>query len=393
MVPAVDVDPGSRRQRHSVAMTAAFATAVVTALCLAWFGLSEHDLAGTRHNVISHVGATGAQEWDLLSTMYSPPRSRVEAAFDLGDGQIFAGMATDPLVRRPQVVVGAPGEQAYRHQRPAYGWLGWLLSAGRRKAVAGALIVLTMASVVALITVLARALAARGVDPFVALALLVAPGVLANLLWIGPEALATTLSLVGVLRILRDDGERGVVARVDWVAVACFAGAGLCRESMLLVPATLAVVALRHRRWTSVGRLATSAVPYFAWLLVLRERIGSWPIGSEPGRLSALPLGGLAKSLSNPNPVAVCFAALTLALGVTALVMGRDPLLRWLVAAHLAFGAFMGDAVWSSFDGFGRVLLPMVAFAILAVAPVAAARTAGAPPEFNNEALLSTGLQ
>jgi hypothetical protein len=361
--------------RHSVATTAAVAAAIVVALSVCWFGFADHDLSATRQHATT-PNSTGADGWQLLSSMYSPPRDRVQAAFDLGDGQLYAGMATDPLVRHAAMVRGGRSEEAYRYQRPAYAWLGWMLSAGRRGAVQWALLALTMASVVALVTVLARALESRGQDPFAALAVLVAPGVLANLMWIGPEALGTTLVLIGVLRILRDDGGRGLIERVDPLAVMCFAGAALCRESMLLVPATLALVALCHRRWASTAKLALAAVPYLTWVLVLRWRVGSWPVGSVPGRLSPVPLAGLVRSLSSPSPVAACLAVATIAVGVIGAVVSREPLLRWLIVAHLTFGVFMGTAVWSNFDGFGRVLLPMLTFGILAAVPALAERPA-----------------
>ena len=108
----------------------------MAALCICWFGLSDHDLATTRQHALTE-SPTGARPWELLSSMYSPPRDRVQAAFDLGDGQLYAGMATDPLVRHPDMVRGEPSEQAYRYQRPAYGWLGWALSGGRPRRSSG----------------------------------------------------------------------------------------------------------------------------------------------------------------------------------------------------------------------------------------------------------------
>jgi hypothetical protein len=355
---------------------------IVASLCICWYGMSDHDLAATRHRILT-TSPTGPEGWELPSSMYSPPHDRIQAAFDLGDGQVYAGMSTDPLVRRSGMVRGPAGEQAYRYQRPAYGWLGWALSGGRRAAVEWALLALTMASVVALVTVLGRALERRGQDPAAALILLAAPGIFANLMWIGPEALGTTLVLIGVLRVMRDDAGRGAVDRVDPAAVMCFAMAALCHESMLLVPATLAIVALSHRRWASTCTLSLAAVPYVAWVVTLRWRIGAWPVGSEPGRVSLVPLLGLIRSLSNPSPLAVCLGLATIVLGVVAVAVSREPLLRWLIVAHLAFGLFMGEAVWGEFDGFGRVLLPMTAFAVLAVVPAVAAR--GAEP------LLSAG--
>jgi hypothetical protein len=117
-----------------------------------------------------------------------------------------------------------------------------------------------------------------------------------------------------------------------------------------------------------------------------------------PGRVSVVPFVGLVRALSDPSATTLVFVFASIGLGVAAMVMSREPLLRSLVASHLIVAAFMGDVVWSTFDGFGRVLLPMVAFGILAVAPAVAARTVAASeitvtPDVTNGALLPTEVR
>ena len=103
-----------------------------------------------------------------------------------------------------------------------------------------------------------------------------------------------------------------------------------------------------------------------------------------------MPLLGLVHALSHPSATTLVFVVASIGLGVAAIVMSREPLLRWLVVSHLAFAAFMGETVWSDFDGFGRVLLPLVAFGILAVAPVVTTRAPAASPGVNKHVLLPT---
>ncbi len=341
---------------------ATIALVAVVALCGYWFAA----VAGNQPPSDDGSGKP-------ISTMYDPPRNDVERALVRGDGQIYAALATDPAVRHPGIVTGPSTEEAYRYQRPGYGWLAWIASAGRRDAVEWALIALTSLSVVGLVAITARWLIDREQDPRFALLLLVAPGVLVNLLWIGPEAFGTLLVMVALRRLVPPDGSTRLQS-VGLVAFACLAAAGLCRESLLLVPATLAVLCLVQRRWRLTLTLSATALPYVAWVLVLRARIGAWPVGSVPGRLAPLPFVGMVRGLTTAGSVEAVFAIVTLGVAVAALVIGREPILRLLIVTNLAFASMMGTAVWHRFDGFGRVLLPMTVFSLLSLVPALAAR-------------------
>jgi len=63
-------------------------------------------------------------------SLYDRPLSRVEAVLAEGDGQAFAALAQDPLLRRPAVMAPA-GEFSYRAQRPVWGYLDWVASVGQ----------------------------------------------------------------------------------------------------------------------------------------------------------------------------------------------------------------------------------------------------------------------
>ena len=60
-------------------------------------------------------------------------------------------------------------------------------------------------------------------------------------------------------------------------------------------------------------------------------------------------------------------------------VLGRDPVMRLLVAAHVLLAAGLGEAVWLRWLDFGRVLLPLSLVGVLALA--SRARCEHASPE------------
>ncbi len=362
-------------QRQDIAAVVVIAALICGALVAYWFT-----------SVVSAPGPQDpAEAGQLISSMYDPPTNAVENGLVKGDGQLFAGQATDPLVRRPEMVRGGESEQAYRYQRPMYGWLGWAASGGQRAAVAWALIVVTVISVVGLVAMAGVWLAARGADPRWALATIAMPGVFVDLTWVGPEALGTALVLAGLFRWLRpnrpgDVDPAGIEGeRPDLVAVALFAAAGLCRETLLLVPFVLMVTALVRRRLPHAAAAAASAVPYLLWVAFLLVRIGALPKGSVGGRMSVVPFGGLLSEASGWGPGDLLFATVLLGLAVAALVLGRGSGLRPLVGAHLALAATLGAPVWHRFPDFGRVLLPLGMLSLLVVVPALAARKAGDP--------------
>ncbi|WP_421120334.1 hypothetical protein ACE2AJ_03160 [Aquihabitans daechungensis] len=323
----------------------------------------------------------------LISSMYDPPENAVENAIDKGDGQLFAGQATDPLVRRPEMVRGDEAEQAYRYQRPAYGWLGWIASGGRPGAVAWALITVTVLSAGLLVFAGAQWFRDRATDPRWALTMLLLPGVFVDLTWIGPETLGTALVVLGLHRWLdvphrSAPRERDLPASAapDWAAVACFAAAGLCRETLLIVPLVLVVTSAVTGRWRRAIGAVLSAAPYVAWVLVLKWRIGSWPQGSVDGRLSLVPFGGLVDATGSWARAEYGFAVLLLGLAVAALALGRRSGLRAVIAANLALAATLGEPVWHRFPDFARVLLPLGALSLLVVIPALVARPVHADP-------------
>lgn len=314
------------------------------------------------------------EQGTLISGAYDPPQEPVELYMNQGDGQLFAHQAQDPFIRHPEGIRGAPAEQAYRLQRPLYGWIGWVASGGQPEAVAWALVAVTMLSVALLAGVVAVASHSFGRSPFWGLVMIAVPGSAVNLLWCGPEALGAAVAGIGLMAWLRRDRRTGL-------AVACFAVACLTRETFAIVPLTLAAVELWGGRRSGIGTMARqlfrsplllSVIPYVSWVFLLRVGLGAWPQGTVDHRLSLIPFGGLVSTLGSAGFEEYAAISVILLTAVAALVFGRDLRLRALVATHLLLAAVLGEAVWETWLAFGRVLLPLSlvsVFALLAPRP------------------------
>ena len=133
---------------------------------------------------------------------------------------------------------GGAAEQAYRLQRPLYGWVGWALTLGDAGRAAWVMVGLTVASVAALAAVVAALAARLGRSPMWGLAILGFPGIHVDLLRCGPEALGTALLGLALLALAPAwrVGPWGVdrhrlSSRRLVASLLCFALAGLTRDS------------------------------------------------------------------------------------------------------------------------------------------------------------------
>lgn len=337
--------------------------------------LSTVVLAGWFNRSFQFPSAATWTEGQLLSQSYDPPTRPVELLLNQGDGQAFAHHAQDPFIRHPEGIRGPAEEQAYRLQRPLFGWLGWAASGGDPGRVASALMVLIVLSVGALGGVAAWGCGRFGVSPLWGLLVYAAPGVLDDLFRGTPEVLGAALAGAGLVWWLSARPQR-------WAAVACFALAGLARETMLLVPVALfasscwdarprrrpAVEARRRVAMRPDWLLLLSAAPYVVWVMVLRIGLGAWPTGTVDSRLVLVPFSGATAVWGGWGfDEAVSLTLLGLPVIVAFAVSRHRPLLV-VVAAHLAAASAFGQAVWLSAHGFARVLLPMSLAAVLAIA-------------------------
>jgi hypothetical protein len=143
--------------------------------------------------------------------------------------------------------------------------------------------------------------------------------------------------------------------------------AGLTRETMLIVPAVLIGIDLLAGRRREVLPLLVPFLALAAWIVILWVRLGALPTDAGSGRLSA-PFIGVLEGLANATKSGgIVFALLFAAIVIVAVLKApRDPLTA-IALAYIAFGLVMGPLVWVSWEYFGRVLLPGVAFGFVAL--------------------------
>jgi hypothetical protein len=199
------------------------------------------------------------------------------------------------------------------------------------------------------------------------LLVLLFPGTYMALSYCGPEPLGLGLVLWGLVAWSK--------RRPD-VALVLFAIAGLCRETMLLVPAALLLGELFQRRIRRAALLAATFAPYASWIAFVRVRVGAWPTDASHGRLG-LPFVGVVDGLSQAKFESLPYAVLCLVFGGAALLFTRNDPLRIVIGMHLAFSAVIGEVVWMTWDGFGRVLLPLNALALVMIV----GKVLGDPPQ------------
>lgn len=296
--------------------------------------------------------------------LYDQPSSRLEVILNQGDGQAFAALAQDPLLRRPEIFRAGSAEAAYRAQRPILGWVAWALSGGQEGLVPVVLVALAIVGFVGLASVMAWLLLRRGSSAKWALAVALWPGTLVTLDWTGPEALGTAAALAG-FGLLEADRRR--------LGIASLIAAGLLRESLLLVPVAMAAHALvvQRRSWRHTAPLLLPVAVYAAWVAAVWLRLGALPSDAGRGRLAA-PFTGLLQAASGWGATDAACALLLVAVGVAALAVGRHEAAGWVSGAFVLASFVFGADVWGRVEDFSRVLLPAVAFGVLVLGPALA---------------------
>jgi uncharacterized membrane protein (UPF0136 family) len=246
------------------------------------------------------------------------------------DGQFYWGIAVDPLATG--TLPRSFDKASYRYGHPLYGWLGWLASAGRARAVPAALVLIGVASMfVAAAAAVALGLA-RGRSGWEGLFVVFNPGLIAAVVNDLAEPLAVALLLVALLALVRG---RWVPA---WI---CLALLPLAKEPLIVVPLVVAVWELAHGRRRSAARLATTILPALLWWTYMRIDLGAFFTSGDTA-LGA-PLSGwrsalLGQGRSGGIAVAVLVALLVL-LVIAALQAARTrgPVeLAYLTLAALA---------------------------------------------------------
>ena len=298
---------------------------------------------------------------------WHPAESRAEKLVARMDGRAFAQTAADPLMRRTvEDYHDDAGKAAYRASRPLPGWLFLVGSlGGSRPLLAPSMLLVSALAIgwaVYSVDLLGRALGLRVRH----LALLVlSPAIVTSIAYPGlGDPVGMALTLTGLAAWLRDR---------RWAAVGLFAAAGLCRETMLLVPLGLALsVVWEQRSLRPALPLALAPLAYVGWVAIVTVRIGAAPDG---GSQLAAPFTGMVEGMAHWHLAEQLTFALVVASTVVVLRRGFG-WMKAIVAVNVAFASLMGTVVWFQWWGFGRVLTIVPIFALVALARP---RTAEAP--------------
>lgn len=293
------------------------------------------------------------------------------------DGQAFAALARDPLLRRPDVFPSR-AEAAYRAQRMLLPWLAWAGSGGRSGWVPPALAAISVLATAAAAAGLAALLHRLGGPTWPAALLPIVPGAQVSLAYFGPELLVLALVVWGYLLWSRTPPTR---SHVGW-ALALFALGALARETGALVAGALALHEAVHRRWGRATLLGATLAPLVAWLLFLRVRLGAWPTGAGATRLEA-PFVGLIRGVqisAAPLSVVVIAALGAVSVLVVVAVLGWRHELTIVALAHAGFGVVLGRAVWVQWEFPTRVLLTLYGLGLVALAVLARRVGSERPP-------------
>lgn len=206
------------------------------------------------------------------------------------DGQFNWGIAVDPLATGD--VHDLFDKPSYRYGHPLYGWLGWLLSAGRPKAAPAALAVVGLASLfVAAVTAAALGLG-RGRSGWEGLFVALNPGLISAAAVDLGEPLAAAL-MVGAFAALV--GGRRAPA---WI---CLALLPLAKEPLFVVLLAVVVWELLQRRPRRAAGFATAVIPALVWWTYARIQLGAWFTSGDTAL--GLPLAGWRRALIHGGAV------------------------------------------------------------------------------------------
>jgi hypothetical protein len=294
----------------------------------------------------------------LLGTIESELGSVFTADAVGHDGQLYYLIARDPLGTRgtPQLLLQYDNGPRYRYRRILFPLLAGAFGTLRGHATLAGM-VFWLAAAMGLVTAatadLCFQLNVRG--PWVLLTM-ANTGAMVSLLILTADALALALALIGLSLILR--------SRTGW-AVAAFAAAALTKELYLLVPLTLAALAWRTRGCREAFTLAVlSALPVAIWSVWI---VMSLPAAGTAAENIGLPLIGIVHAArvwilyerNYGELLLLGFVATSFVTATAMVVLGRNPVLRWLVVPWLILGSVSTQVVW------GRPNNPARVFSIL----------------------------
>jgi hypothetical protein len=189
--------------------------------------------------------------------------------FREGDAYLYRATALDPFgTGKSFVAVGRTLEIPYRYGRIGLPFASWLLSAGRPRLVPWWLIVIHLAAIAAIPGLAAALLDSYGAPALGGAVALASPGLLLIHDYVYAEPLLIALVLFGFNLEARNRPR---------AALGVLAYAVLVKEIAALALIPLVWRALRRRDLWSAAAGASALVPYAAWSVWLRFRVGEFP--------------------------------------------------------------------------------------------------------------------
>lgn len=285
------------------------------------------------------------------------------------DGQFYAALATDPLLRHEETrqALDNPGYRSGRILLPA---IAWTVTGGSRDLAPVAYVWLCWAGALAGPFV-AMLWAGRlgGVSPWWGLALCLSPGISTSVLRAMPDGAAGAL-VVGGLWAWSSNRRAP--------AIGLLALAVLCRETSWVFIVGAALAELTRGRWRAAALL--SALPVVPWI-VWRQWLVAHAVGgrSGGGHNFATPFEGLwswvegwtgfADWLRGPETLAmVGLVVLVAATWAHFIERRRLTLAAGAFVAGVALAALLSDKVWVAIHAWARILvvLPLLGLVVMA---------------------------
>ena len=316
-------------------------------------------------------------EWDLRAFARFGRRStaaRVVAGVPLSgergyDGQFYAALATDPLLRRDETR-RALDNPRYRSGRILLPAIAWSVTGGSRDLAPVAYVLLCWIGALAgpLVAVLWSG-RPGGVSPWWALALCLSPGISTSVLRAMPDGAAAALVVGGLWSW--SSNRRAP-------AIGLLTLAMLCRETSWVFITGAALADLTRGRWRAAVMLwSLPAVPWLVWRQWLvahavRGRVGlghnvAAPFEGIRSWIDGWP--GLTDLLRGPETFAmVGLVVLVAATGVHLIERRTLTAAAGAIVAGVALATMLSDLVWVSLLAWARVLavLPLLGLVVMA---------------------------
>ena len=250
-----------------------------------------------------------AQGWEpsaLIQMSQSEPMAelarRIDPSFRLVDpgahydGVYFYAVGLDPLARGEAHTL--IDQSVYRYGHAGYGWLAWIASAGRAKAVPWALLVVGLSGLGLAAWAVTRLIEDQGRSGWWGLTVALNPGLIYALTAVCSETAGGAAIAMSLLMWTRGR----YLAAAPWLVLTC-----VIKEPFVLVPVGLAaweaITWIRGRRVHKLLQrgavLAAGPALFSVWYVYLRVHFGEWPHEASTEGFFFFPFVGWGRSLGD----------------------------------------------------------------------------------------------